>query len=132
MRRRAGGAVLCHDIRPIMCASESFTCRADTDLAWTCHCVALLTSHAFSGQKSCGLTLQPPASMALRAVSRVGSVMRVVPQMSVISTRSFANFDERERGEEVPVTTVSVQMCTRHMCYRQSSFSAPVVMCCKS
>ncbi len=39
--------------------------------------------------------------MALRAVSRVGSVLRVVPQLSTASTRGFANFDERERGEEV-------------------------------
>ena len=39
--------------------------------------------------------------MALRAVSRVGSVMRFAPQLSVMGTRNFANFDERERGEEV-------------------------------
>ena len=39
--------------------------------------------------------------MALRAVSRVGSVVRFAPQLSVMGTRSFANFDERERGEEV-------------------------------
>ncbi|DBA96131.1 hypothetical protein WJX77_005569 [Trebouxia sp. C0004] len=38
--------------------------------------------------------------MALRAVPRVGSLLRVVPQLSTASTRGFANFDERERGEE--------------------------------
>ncbi|KAL3131684.1 hypothetical protein ABBQ38_007976 [Trebouxia sp. C0009 RCD-2024] len=38
--------------------------------------------------------------MALRVVSRVGSLMRVAPQLSAPSARGFATFDDRERGEE--------------------------------
>lgn len=51
--------------------------------------------------------------MALRALSRVGSVSRIVPQLSTASTRGFANFDERERGEEVlHIVTV---VCAGHV-----------------
>ena len=46
--------------------------------------------------------------MALRAVSRVGPLMRVTPQLTAVSTRGFANFDERERGEEVCYTLLVV------------------------
>ena len=38
--------------------------------------------------------------MALLAVSRVGSLVRTMPQLSAVSARGFASFDERERGEE--------------------------------
>lgn len=58
--------------------------------------------------------------MALRAASRVGSMLRVAPQLSAASARGFANFDERERGEEVsrlcgpsiwPIMTPHVDAC---------------------
>lgn len=39
-------------------------------------------------------------NMALLAVSRVGSLVRIMPQLSVVSARGFSSFDERERGEE--------------------------------
>lgn len=38
--------------------------------------------------------------MALRVVSRAGSLMRVAPQLSAVTARGFAGFEERERGEE--------------------------------
>ena len=45
--------------------------------------------------------------MALRAVFRIGSVVRTSPQVAAVSARGFANFDERERGEEVYCSPIS-------------------------
>lgn len=39
--------------------------------------------------------------MALRAFAAARSVVKVVPQISVMGSKGFASFDDRERGEEV-------------------------------
>ena len=65
-------------------------------------CLKGLLQYLFIVRVSCvGSSLCAKDTMALRAVSRIGSLKQLAPQVSMVASRGFANFDERERGEEV-------------------------------